>query len=425
MSDMSVEKFVKVPVARMLYNRSPVVQESLVDRRPDRFFSLNGRNAEAGSTLSFEISSDAFYDPLSATLNFKLTTTDSGEISNAVDVVSQISIFYNDTLLERISQCNSHTNSFLFLTANQTYLNSEADVMLGNTNQFHTSSNNGTRYYSVPLSLVSGFHRTGYYIPLVGNKLKIEILLEQSNKVVSKATATTATYSLSDISLTADIVVSSQKHRDAVIQAMREDSIRIPFTSLTTGILQGFPSTENYLKISCNNSNNLSLFLLYNSPSKTLTADKWNLYHQSFALPSFSRLRVRSGTKMFTPSDDIQGSIEAFKETNKCVSGFNQLSGSGVMDYATYTGSYTQGAEIAKTTYGHHLLAVNMEKTLDSDDDPSIVNNGSASGSDGMTNEIDCYVTTSSPLENGSSWLYAIAHKRQLVFSKSSVMCEF
>lgn len=430
---MQVESYTKVPASRMLYSRSPVVLDSLSDRRPDRFFPVTGRTANPGDTVQFEISSDSFLDCLSSFLTFDLAFTGGTghEISGAYDIVSRVEIFYNDTLLERITEANAWANSFIAMTANQTWLQAEGSV-LGIKNQFlnngvAAAADNGARRYILPLSLVSGFFRCPSYIPIVGNKLKVNIVLAQPKEVIIKSSSATATYALSNISLSADVVVANQKHRDAIIQAMRADTIRIPFTTYQTGSLQAYGSTENYLKISNNNSNALSLHLLYNNQSdKTQDSSSYVMYNQSFPLSTFSRLRVRSGTKNFTPADDIQGHAELYASANKCVSSFNDLSGSGVVPFTVFKAGYTKDVDnVDPTKYGLCLISTNLEKSLDSDDSAEIINNGASANEGGMTSDIDVYLTTTSNLNAADNFLYNIVHKRNLVMKQGSVVCEF
>ena len=428
-SDFNVEKYVRVNSNGLLYHRSPQIIDSLVDRRCDRYFPVSGRTANPNDTVQFEISTDQFLDPLSAYLTFDLSfnTTTNTLISCATDLIYRMEIFYNDTPLERITDANAWASAFLLMSANETYLKSEGSVM-GYTNQFvDNSAVNGARRYILPLSLVSGFFRCSNYIPIVGNKLKINVLLAPREQVISRTGLLTASYSLTNISLSADIVVASKSHRDKILQAINTDTLRIPFTSYQTGTYQVQPASDMYIKLSNNNTNALSVHMLYNNKSvKTLDTTNHTLYNQAFPLQNFKSLRVRSGVRTFTPSDDVNGHAELFASANKCVSAFNDISGSGVIDYQTFISGYTKASSISKTNYGFCLVSCNLEKTL-SDDHEAVINNGLSANENGATNDLDVYVSMNSTagLNSGDEWLYNIVHKRNLVFKQGAVIMEF
>ena len=89
-------------------------------------------------------------------------------------------------------------------------------------------------------------------------------------------------------------------------------------------------------------------------------------------------MRVRCGTKMFTPPDDIRSFTEAYTSVEKCVNSVCDITGSGWIDYKMYTGDYAQAGKIddSAAKYGLCLLGVNLEKTIEMDD--AVINNGLA-----------------------------------------------
>ena len=106
-------------------------------------------------------------------------------IANACDVVRNLEIWYNDVMVESINDCNAWANALIAHSANDSWVASEGQALLGYTfpgvSNFDTKGGalavtaiaaatvaagttvdvmySKSRVYSVPLSLLSGFCR--------------------------------------------------------------------------------------------------------------------------------------------------------------------------------------------------------------------------------------------------------------------------
>jgi hypothetical protein len=433
---MSTSPYVQKDVSALLYTKNPKAINSITDRKPNRINPKRARSGVApGDPIEFEFTSDAFIDLASASLCFDLAITGvtgtTNSICNAADVVSRISIFYNDVLCEQINESNSWCNTLLAYSATRSWCGSEGDAILGLSNQVNQAlpgaASNGARSYCVPIGLLSGFFRMANYLPLLGNKLRVSFQVASKPSDVVNFTDNTVPggigFQLNNISVMIDSVIVQREYRDKILEVMAsENGLRIPFSSLQTGKLTPSNSTSQQLRIPNNLSNALSLFMLYdNASAKALTTNQWTLMHQSFPLPSFSSLRVRSGSHYFTPPDDIKSFPELYASAEKCCNSVADISGTGYINYGMQSGLYTKAATIAGGSYGLCLLAVNLEKTLESDD--SVMNNGFTASESGSV-DFDIQITTTTALSNGDSFLTAIQHKRALVFARSGVVCE-
>ena len=146
---MSVQAYQKRVPEMMLYSRSPSILEGVVERRTERFQCNGPRSGyTAGQTIEFYLTSDQLQDLTSATLNFTLdiagTSSSSARISNALDCVKNLNIYFNDILMESIQDVNSWSNTFLAYTATVGYMETEADALLGINNQRVANSSTST-----------------------------------------------------------------------------------------------------------------------------------------------------------------------------------------------------------------------------------------------------------------------------------------
>jgi hypothetical protein len=269
MSNMQVEKYVRVSAQALLYDKSPKVIDNLVDRQTIRYYPQTSRTANPNDQVVFEISSDSFADLPSFVLSFDLNfsgTSTSGEtqIASALDIFEINEVYYNDVPCDRIINGGAWNNTFLNLACSRSWVDEEGSIMLGLNNQFTTKNSNPTnRRYVCPVALILPFFRINQYLPLVSNKLRITFTLASPERVITRTFVNNCTYSISNISLTGDIVVASPDHRKAVIDAMKMSTMRIPFLSYDCGNLSVVGTNENYLRINQNHSNALSLHMLY------------------------------------------------------------------------------------------------------------------------------------------------------------------
>lgn len=427
---MSIVEYNQVQAPELLFSKNPNVLPSIVERRAERFHPRGSRSSiTPGSTIEFEITHDQFLDLQSAgiSLTLDLQGAVGAAISNICDVIDRIEVFYNDSIVDRIQDVAAWSNTYIAFSANADYANSEGSALLGLTNQFITTNpNNGDRQYIIPMALISPVFMMSNYLPLLSNKLRISILLQNNTKAVISKFTTSDTYVLNNVSLMMDTIIVTREYRDKIIQAMQTDNgFRIPFTSWTTGRMSVVGTgTSQQLQISNNHTNALSLHLLYhNETAKNAAASgNWVLWNQSFPLTNFSSLYVRSGSKIFTPPDRINGFAELYVSQEKCLTSFANLGSSGWVTYKQFSDGYTSNATLSSGTYGLCLLSVNLEKTLTSDYDT--INSGLSSG-DGATNMFDVEINTSSALVGSDSWLYAIVHKRTLIFANSGIDVEY
>jgi hypothetical protein len=428
----------KMDHPQLLYNGAPKLIEAVLERRPIRYQPKN-RTVNPGDIIDFDITSDQFADLGSAVLHFDLAlnvaagTTDTGaRIHNALDIIKQIEVFYNDQSCERVLDANVWANTFLSYSATRDWANSEGGALLGLHNQGTASAavsgtsntHNGIRSYAVPLAYVSGFFRMKPFLPLVNNKLRLALLTEAVAQVIGLQSTAIGGYQLTNTSLVMDMIVVDRSYSQAVQKAMlSEDGFRIPYTSFQTAHATVTGTTDNYIRVSNNNSNALSLFILH-EPTKAFAVDVWTAWKQCFPMPLFTTLRCTSGSKTFTPADGIRGFPELYASAEKCVSGPADLSGQGWIDYKTFTATYAKHILMtnAAAAYGLCVMAVNLEKSIQVDD--AAANNGLDSHSGGADQFLDVQITTSSALDPTSTFLTNLVHRRALVFRQGASVIE-
>jgi hypothetical protein len=438
-----MSQYGKIDHPALLYNGAPNIIDSVLERRPMRYQPKN-RTAVAGDVIDFDISNDQFLDLGSAVLHFDLQmnvaagTVDTGaRIANAIDFIKQMDVYYNDQSVERVLDCNAWSNTFLAYSASRDWANSEGNSLLGLNNQATASrtatanaaTHNGNRSYAIPMAYLSGFFRMKQWLPLVGNKLRLALLCEAAAQVISWQATAAGPYTLSNISLVVDMLVVNQAYTREIQTAMvSAEGFRIPYTSFQTSHAAVGNTSDNYLRISNNNSNSLSLFILH-EPVKAYIASKYLLWKQTYPLPLFTVLRCTSGSKTFTPTDGIKGFAELYASAEKCVNGPADLSGQGWIDYLTMTDtagtnlySDLPNTTISSGNYGLTLLAVNLEKSMQVDD--SVINNGLDSHSGGADQFIDVQITTSAATIPTSTFLVNLVHRRALVFRGGAATIE-
>jgi len=457
--ESTVKAYETKTIDSLLYNRKPAVIESIIERRQRRYLPRGARSGlTAGQQVEFEITHDMFNDLKTAYLGFSLASTDTdGKICNAGDIIDILEIFYNDVLVEKISNCGEWSNSFLAHSAHPEWFKREGRALLGISNQCvgGDATATGSIYlqygdralasnesYVVPIALSSGFFRSKYFLPIVGNKLRVVITLAPNKKVLSfRTTAATDAYTVNDLFLSMEDIVVQSQYRAKVLEAMQGEGFRIPFTSYQTNELSLAASTTQNLVLNANLSNAISLFMLHDPQVYTsngagtgkLTDNAGNnnlnvCWDQSFPLSGFGSLMVNCGSRQFGPSDGFKTYSELYTSTEQCINYLCDLKGSGYIDYATFKAGYTKAIAIQSTnpgvtagTYGLCLLGVNLEKSVENDD--ATINNG-ISSQDGFS-QFEIKLTTSDSLASSSKLLTNIVHKRALVFQQSGISCEF
>ena len=460
---MSLE-YSKATVDSLLYHRYPKLLDSIVERRTDRAYPRTGQNATytANSTIEFDMTSDQFIDLPTAVLHFTLSVTGgqtiaSGgglpevksdevnalcKVANATDVMNRFECYYNDSTVERqSSDASAWANVFLAYSANKSYLEHEGSVLLGLSNQV-VNADRGAGTYSVPLALVSGFFRMKYYLPMLGNRMRINIGLADDHFVLSKRAQSSCVYNITNVSLSYDTVIVQPQYRSEVIKAMASgEGFRIPYTSYLLNVNNPSQAGTQNFKISNNLSNALSLHMIYDPPRLTSAPvgsqrdPEHLLNRECFPVAGFQTLRVRSGTRQFTPSDDVRGYNELYISAEKTINNLNDIGGSGFIDYKTLTGGYTVDVDSKAGTYGLAVMSVNLEKSVEVDD--AVINQGLSSMEAGATNEFDVRIeqsgagTADAGIARGGVFsplgriLSNIVHKSALVFSNGSVSVEY
>ena len=119
-------------------------------------------------------------------------------------------------------------------------------------------------------------------------------------------------FTLNNVSMLMDTVICTPKYTEAVRSVMQTgEGLRLPFTSLQTGTHQVAASRHSTCASANSNSNSMSLFLLYDDKvAKEQETEQVESEQTVICAATFSSLRVRCGTKMFTPPDDIRSFTE-------------------------------------------------------------------------------------------------------------------
>ena len=104
------------------------------------------------------------------------------------------------------------------------------------------------------------------------------------------------------------------------------------------------------------------------------------------------------------------------------LSQFNDLLGTGVIDYATLTGGYTPSATVSKSKYGICPISIPCDKIQGSDE--AVVNSGVSSSG---VNEFNFIIekTSGNTFDQNDVALCSLVHKRAIVFAQCGVVCEF
>lgn len=428
--------------SELLYQKNPKILSYLKERRPVRVYPTSTSDYRAGQLLEFEIRSDNFIDVQCAMLNFHLSfPTPSTKIANALDVIQSARVFYNDIQLESIENANSINNLFLAYNASRTWAESEGDVYLGLDTQYaSTSRPSGTGDYSIPLALVLGLFRSlSSYLPVMGNRLRLSFTLAPDAQVISRCVNTTDTYSMSKISLVYDEIITESRFRKGVMDAMSStEGLRLPFTSCIQQTLNLGTSNSFFGKLTFNLSNVLSLHMLLDDSAKDVREGEskdqsgedvpapYTLSRQSFGFPGFDKCFVRVGSQNLTPADGIKSYVELFQNANKTISCFNDIHGSGLLKYASLTGTYDRsrrGDAISHEDYPMCPISIDCSKMSGVSDD-AVVNQGvSASGVNEF--QIELYRTSGSNFTSSNSLICSLVHKRAIVLSQGGCVCDF
>lgn len=426
--DSVVQTYKKKPVSGLLFQKSPTILESIVARRVERHYPRGARNVSPNETVEFVISHDQMVDLASATLNFTINLSGSGaEFACATDVIQSIEVYYNDTLVERLSEnANIWANTFLAYSANDSYYRNELDALCAVNNQFREGNSAVSgRQICIPIALISPFFRIGSYLPLFANKLRVKFTLAPNHEVVSLDSSATSVYSLDNVSMMCDTIIVSDAYKMELMRQMSsEDGIRLTYTSYLTGKHSVSASTSNILRISNNLSSLLSIFVLYNNKSEkgTTNGATHRLYAHSFPLTDFKECYGKIGNVQITPSDRIKGHAEAYVAVEKCVNSMLTLEGSGIIDWKTFTSGYTKNASTVAGTYGVFLLGFNCEKSLAPDDSNALNAGLSAVES---SSDIDIEIVTNNNKTATDEWLYSLVHTRSIVWSNNAVEVEY
>jgi hypothetical protein len=435
------------PVKQLLYVRNPKMIDSIAERRPDRSKPRSKFDGYApGDLLEFEINTDQFVDLCTMCLNFKLAAGSANDIiSNACDVIRSHKLYYNDILIDDCGDTNVWANAFILYSANIGWAKGEAHALMGYLPPSVLSDTDATTrtpaytklpaiagtdgtWFSVPLPLLSGFFRMKNFLPVVGNRLRIALVLAAAKEVIAKPDdKALLNYSMNGVSLTYDTVILKPEYRSAVLESMQsEGGFRMPFTSYATNSFTPAASTEQNIQLTFNLSNALSLHILHDpvAAKDGAAAKMFSHYRQSFPLSNFEALRVKSGTKYFTPPDDVQSFVELYQNAQKTVSAFCDISGSGMINRVVQQAPLAvNNGNIVPEASGFCLLSANLEKTIESDD--AVINNGTSSMEAGASNMFEIKIKTSSALAQTSKLLTNIVHKRALVFRAGGTAVEY
>lgn len=424
---MSSQEIQQVIPDALLFSKSPKLLSFVKERRQIRQYPVGSTTFTEGQTIEFELRSDQLIDCPCASLVFDVSfPTATTQIANACDFIKSCRLFYNDIEVEQVLNANTMANLFLAYGINKTFAESEANVYLGLTNQFVQASNNKSRQYSVPLSLLFGLFRSSQQLlPVLSNRIRMVFELESSARVINFCVNTSDTYTLRNVSLIYDEIIVSDPFRKKLLDAVSSDTgIRLPFTSSQQQQLQ-VPSATNvfYGRINFNLSNVVSVHMLVDDNVKdTRDASQNILNRQSYPLTNFDKVYVRCGSQNLTPADGTRGYVELFQQQNKTLSCLNDFYGTGLIKYEDLTAGYTRASTIAGGSYGMCPVSIGCDKLVMNDD--NVLGSGiSSTGANQF--DIELYKTSGNNFATTQTIICALVHKRAIVMSNRGVIVEY
>jgi len=440
---MSVVSYEEKPVSQMLYSKVPKLIKSIDERRTDVWWPRASRGGyTAGTTVEFDLLSDALFDMQTFCLQFKadITAGNAGdvtgvEVASALDFIDSIQIFYNDVECDKVDNANIWANAFVLYSANKSYLEGDASIYLGMQNQFFKSLGTSSkpepvvgayRVFSVPFCLLSGFFNMHSYLPLMGNRLRVKIQFAPNVVALSKMVHAQDSYTLNDICIRGDNIIPKRDFRAEIAREMSSsDGFRISYVSYSTHKHAVQASTSQNIRQTYNLSNALSIHMLRgNDATKTATAGQHTLWCTSFPLATFKMFKCRSGSLYFTDVNGIESPVDMFISNQKTMGTLSTLDGAGVVNWKSYTSDYTKNADPTAGDYGYFLMSVNLEKALLDDNDPSVLNSGVSSIANGATNQFDIELQTSAALAATDVLYLNIVHRKSIHFAGSGILVD-
>lgn len=438
---MSIVQYEEKPVSQMLYNKVPKLIKSIEERRTDVWYPRASQNGyTAGTTVEFDLLSDALFDLQTFCLQFKANITSAGdetkvEVGSALDFIDSIQLFYNDVEVDKIDNANIWSNIFLLFSSNKSFFEGDASLYLGMQNQLFKSLGTASfpepvagtqRVFSIPLAFLSGFFGMHSYLPLMGNRLRVKIQFSPNAVALSKINNAGDSYTLNELCIRGDNVIPKRDFRAEIAKEMTSaDGFRISYVSYSTHRHAVQASTSQYLRQTYNLSNALSLHVLRgNDASKTSTVGQHTLWSSSFPLDTFKLFKCRSGSLYFTDVNGVQSPVDMFNNVQKTMGTLSNLDGAGIVNWRTYNGGYVKNADPTAGDYGCFLMSCNLEKTCMSDNDPSVLNSGVSSIANGASNQFDIEIQTTGAL-NATDTLYLnIVHRKSLHFASAGVLVD-
>ena len=417
--------------SRLLYINNTKTIRSVLHRMPTITRPNMGQrnNISSQSSVQFEISNDEFIDLRTCALQFELVCSDAADrICNALDIVDQLIVKYNEFECERIQDCATWANVFIAQNANSSWCKTEATALLGLNNQIVEAKEGSRTYagtpsniYSIPMSLISGFFHMSNILPLLGNKLQVEIITSDTVSVISKpanrVTALSAGYKLNNIHLIYDTVQCDKDYKLMIRDAMHRVTptpVQVVYYSYDARSQNAQNSNVQDLTIRHDLHNVSSLHMVKdNVASKTYADGEHTLKRQSYPFTEFMSVRVKAGgATYFTSPEEIRGFADLYRAAELTHNYLGCVTGTGFISNSIMTQGYTKKDEVstAGAAYGLCPISINLDKNIENDD--ATWNNG-ISCSNGKEN-IDITIRTRSVLPITDVFRYNLVHKRRL-----------
>jgi len=433
---MSTIKANVIGVSALTYNLNHRFIEAITDRTQMRELpKSNPGSFVPGNQLTFEICHEDFVDCSTAAIRFTVSVTDpaNDRLACALDLFDHVITNYNGVNLEDHRYASAWSNNMVAREASQTWLKNEGLALLGYYGPEYApavmrpAAHDNTRVYIVPLCLIAPFWGNEHCLPIVGNKVTIELGLNNQIPLVLSAMGDEKdSYSISNVQLLYDKVTVADKSRKEIIDAFNSNSgFLIPYLSYLTNEKQVTATTDHSLRVDWQCANALSLHIL-RRPQVERGDAKENCRSQTYPLDTFESCEVKCGSKHFTPPRGIQGLTELWMNGEKTHLGFCNLLGSGYLNWKNFSqpsaGHPTVGGKTDADTavYTMTPISINLERV--EEEDNGVMNSGFNQKE--QAPYFDVTIRTTQNLNATDKWLTNVVHKRALKFANHQVTVE-
>jgi hypothetical protein len=415
----------------LLYPTKPSVINSILERRQDRILPITYQNLTPGQIIEFTISNDQVIDLQTVVLNLQYTNVDNagatvatagkGYLNSATDLISNITVSYNDKIVEQFNNANYWTNTYLYHYANPGFFQGDGSALMGTCpfKYYSVHPKLKNTYVSIPMCIISPFFRMQQFLPLMGAKLRVQVTLAPARDVLSEPASATDTYKISDSSVLFDTVLLQDAYLAGIKSAISgPKGILLPYCSFLTNEMQATATTTNIIRWTHNTSNAISVHVLRSPEAvKIEEKDKISYASHSFPITDLTSFECKVGSRYFTPPDGIKSYAELFRASQLTISSLNNVQGSGIVDRPMMTDTYTQDASSATAKSGLCVLSCNLERTLEQDD--GLINSGISSGNG--NEQIHVVLKTTGALNATDKFYMNVVHKRALKLASSGV----